>query len=411
MVSGGADSMAMLCLVQAYQEKQPRTIVVHHCHHGVHPDADRWAELVEKAAVKRGWQFLCHHLKLSLGPEFEATARDARYAAIQPHVEEHDVVMTAHHQDDQLETLCLRLAQGTGLIGLIGMPGSRPFGAGRLVRPFLDLTRGQLRHECTIRNEAFIDDPSNLDVRYRRNLIRLHVLPRLFRVAPRARTELLALRRIALGEVERMRGRLQPYVPDQNTLVVPIASDPEYITWQLRFWCHAHGWYAPPSAMLSEFARQCCEAESDRQPEIRLTEQVSIRAWSGRLWWVHAMEVRLDERIEKLRLEPNTPKTLHLKGGMLSLDPGPIGEQLTIFQGVTGRSFRLARNRPQYSLKQLAQQLGVPPWYRSLWPLITSKDIVIGWGPQDAREHSLIPHPLSWQWIPEPRKSDGSAVS
>ena len=411
MVSGGADSMALLCLVQAYQETHPRTIIVHHCHHGVHPDANAWALLVEKAARKRNWTFHCHPLDLTLGPDFEATAREARYAAIRPHVREHDVVMTAHHQDDQLETLCLRLAQGTGLIGLTGMPMSRTFGAGRLVRPFLDLTRGQLRHECTIRNEPFVDDPSNLDVRYRRNLVRLHLLPRLVRLAPQARTELLALRRIALGEVERIRDRLQPYVPDQETLVVPLASEPELIAWQVRFWCHAHGWYAPPTAMLSEFSRQCCDAEPDRQPEIRLTAQVSLRAWSGRLWWVCTSEERLDERVERLRLEPNTPKSLHLKGGVLSLDPGPIGEQLTVFQGVTGRSFRLARNRPQYSLKQLAQHLGVPPWCRSVWPLITSKDIVIGWGPRDAREHSLIPHPLSWQWIAEPRKSDGSAVS
>ena len=411
MISGGADSMALLCLVQAYQEAHPRKIIVHHCHHGVHAEADQWAVLVEKATRKRDWPCQVHRLNLIMGPDFEARARTARYDAVERMVGSGDVVMTAHHQDDQLETLCLRLAQGTGMIGLIGMAISRPFGLGRLARPFLDLTRTQLRHECMIRNESFIDDPSNLDVRFQRNLVRLHLLPRLFRVAPQARSELLGLRKVALAEVERMRARLQPCVPDRETVVIPMADAFDLIGWQIRFWCHAHGWYAPSSAMLDEFARQCRHAEPDRQPEIRLTDEVVIKAWSGRLWWVSPTENRSDERVERIRLEPNSSKTLQLKGGTLILNPGSIGEHLTIYQGVTGRSFRLARNRPQYSLKQLAQQLGVPPWYRGLWPLIASKDIILGWGPQDAREHSLIPHPLNWQWHAEPRKSDGSAVS
>lgn len=411
MVSGGSDSMALLCLVHAFNERTARRVIVHHCDHGVHPDSEQWASLVEKAATKRAWESHVHRLSLTPGADFEARARAARYSAILPFVGPLDVVMTGHHQDDQVETLCLRLAQGTGLIGLTGIPVARPFGLGRLVRPFLDLTRAQLRHECTLRNEAFVEDSSNLDIRYHRNLARLHLIPRLARIAPLARSQLLALRRVAIADVERMRARLAPCVPDRETLIVPMADHAEGICWQIRFWCHAHGWYAPSSAMLDEFARQCLTADSDRQPEILIHEQIAIRAWGRRLWWVERATARPDERVERVRLEPNQPVSLHFHGGTLHLDPGPIGEQLTIYQGVTGRSFRLARNRPQYSLKQLAQSLSVPPWQRGLWPLIASKDLVLGWGPIDARESHLIPHPLTWTWSPEPRKSDGSAVS
>ncbi|MEK9606290.1 MAG: tRNA lysidine(34) synthetase, partial [Gammaproteobacteria bacterium] len=83
-----------------------------------------------------------------------------------------EVVMTAHHRDDQIETLLMRLSQGSGLIGLAGIPVVRAFGPGLLIRPLLSLSRKQLKQVLTARNLKHITDPSNQDPSYLRNYIR-----------------------------------------------------------------------------------------------------------------------------------------------------------------------------------------------------------------------------------------------
>ena len=137
--------------------------------------------------------FRAHHLNLELGPEFEARARSARYDAVMSEVEQGDVVMTAHHRDDQVETLLIRLSQGSGIIGLAGIPVTRPFGLGVLIRPLLSLSRQQLKQVLLARNLRHVVDPSNQDPSYLRNYIRLQFLPALSRVAPGARGQLLQL--------------------------------------------------------------------------------------------------------------------------------------------------------------------------------------------------------------------------
>jgi len=110
MISGGADSMALLALVADFSKVVPRQVVVHHCHHGVAREADDWLQFVQTETERRGFDFKAHHLHLELGPEFEARARKARYDAVMREVSSGEVVMTAHHRDDQVETLLMRLS-------------------------------------------------------------------------------------------------------------------------------------------------------------------------------------------------------------------------------------------------------------------------------------------------------------
>ncbi len=88
-------------------------------------------------------------------------------------------LLTAHHADDQLETLLLRLLRGTGVRGLRGIIAFAPFGAGWLGRPLLDFTREELRAEAAARKLAWLEDPSNAEPRHDRNYLRLEVLPAL----------------------------------------------------------------------------------------------------------------------------------------------------------------------------------------------------------------------------------------
>jgi tRNA(Ile)-lysidine synthase len=86
-------------------------------------------------------------------------------------------VLTAHHADDQLETVLLRLLRGTGVRGLRGILAFEPFAAGSLGRPLLDFTRAELEAEARAMALTWLDDPSNDDLRHDRNFLRLRVLP------------------------------------------------------------------------------------------------------------------------------------------------------------------------------------------------------------------------------------------
>ena len=415
MVSGGADSMALLTLVSEFHRTVPREVIIHHCHHGVAEAADQWADFVAGESEQRGFAFQLHRLQLPLGAEFESRARDARYAAVGEAVEAGDVVMTAHHRDDQIETLVMRLAQGSGLIGLAGIPQARTLGKALLVRPLLSLTRQQLRTLLAHRNVGFIVDPSNGQWQYRRNFMRLKLLPALSRVAPKARTQLQQLSARATDKVQAAREALGAACPTRTQTEVPMASTESLIGWQVRFFAQAQGCYAPSSEQIQEFSRQCMSAEADRIPELAIAgSSYVLRRWAGQLYWLDTQGLITDldkEHIEAVRLEPNSERVLQFATGRLHLQSGPASEDLTVYFAVQGRSFRFARRRPLQSLKQLAQTLGVPPWMRRSTPLLASGDRVLGWGALDAREQGLIPHALKWQWEMVPRHSEESSVS
>ena len=414
MISGGADSMALLALVADFSKMVMREVIIHHCDHCVAAEAGDWLQFVKTETERRGFAFRAHHLNLELGSEFEARARKARYDSVMSEVEQGDVVMTAHHLDDQVETLLIRLSQGSGLIGLAGIPVTRPFGLGVLIRPLLSLSRKQLSQVLAARNLRHVADPSNQDTSYLRNYIRLQFLPVLSRVAPAARDQLLQLSKVATKLVFRAGETLGEHLPVLGIDSVAVASTPSLIAWQVRFFAQAHGRHAPSALQISEFARQCVDAANDRLPEVLIGEDVAIRKWGNHLYWVDLKTLGQEAESEITRMEkidPNQLCELRFPNGVLSLSTGAASEDVAVFWGVKGRSFRLGRKRPMQSLKQLAQTLGLPPWLRQRTPLIAISDQIIGWGAIDCRDERLIPHSLQWQWRFVPRNTADSNVS
>ena len=111
------------------------------------------------------------------GKGLEAAARDARYAAFGRHLAEGESLVLAHHQDDQAETVLLRLLRGSGSDGLAAMRGERRFAGGFLLRPLLGLPRAQLLDYARAHGLAWCEDPSNQDPGADRNFLRLRVMP------------------------------------------------------------------------------------------------------------------------------------------------------------------------------------------------------------------------------------------
>ena len=182
-VSGGVDSMVLLTLLRQATELK---LVVAHFDHGIRPDSRQDRELVQQTAERYGIPF--EHTEGKLGPgTSEATARRARYEFLERvrHQRGADAIVTAHHQDDLLETAILNLLRGTGRKGLTSL-ANRP----HVLRPLLGVSKAQLLDYARRHQVVWREDSTNADEAYLRNYVRRRLMPRL---DPSSRAHLLSI--------------------------------------------------------------------------------------------------------------------------------------------------------------------------------------------------------------------------
>lgn len=182
--SGGVDSTALALLLArlAATDRLSGPLTLGHVDHGVQSHSRSAAIQVAELARRLGIRSQERRLSLGPGPHSEQTLRDARYAALEQMATDLGVqtLVTAHHADDQLETVLFRALRGAGPAGLAGIPVSRPLGPGLTVmRPLLEVPRGQLEDLIAESGEPVVEDPSNRNLRFTRNRLRHEVLPRL----------------------------------------------------------------------------------------------------------------------------------------------------------------------------------------------------------------------------------------
>lgn len=182
-LSGGADSTALLW---ACAKRWPVRVHAIHVHHGLQAAADGFqAHCVQLCAELQVPLAVVHvNAKHATGESPEEMARKARYAAFHNVLQTHwqgqvKDVLLAQHADDQVETLLLALSRGAGLPGLASMPAQTEREGVRYHRPWLHVQKQQLRDALHAVGQAWVEDPSNTDVRYTRNRIRAQLLPAL----------------------------------------------------------------------------------------------------------------------------------------------------------------------------------------------------------------------------------------
>lgn len=170
-VSGGVDSMVLLDLLSKATRLK---LVVAHYEHGIREDSHADFMLVKAVAKKYNLPFVAAHGALGPGAS-EAEARDARYNFLfqAMHEEGAAAVVTAHHQDDVLETAILNLLRGTGRLGLSSLRTRD-----HLIRPLLDYSKKDIRAYADANGLKWHEDSTNTDDRYLRNYIRQHILSR-----------------------------------------------------------------------------------------------------------------------------------------------------------------------------------------------------------------------------------------
>ncbi len=208
-VSGGADSVALLHALLGIGQR----VAVAHIHHGLRgAEADADLAFVARLAQALGVPFSATRVDAVArdGRSPEARARALRYQALEAIRVRIGCagIATAHHSDDQAETVLLRAVRGTGIPGLAAIRAS--LDGGRVLRPLLGLQRAGLRRYLTERGIAYRDDASNQDLSIPRNRLRAEVLPALESIQPGASARLASLARLAAQNDAALLGELEP---------------------------------------------------------------------------------------------------------------------------------------------------------------------------------------------------------
>lgn len=377
-LSGGLDSTALLHLLAAEPTLRARGLRALHVDHGLHPGSAAWGEACRANCEALGVPLQI--VRVAVQPDgdgLEAAARRARHAAFADALQSGELLLTAHHRDDQAETVLLRLLRGAG-DGLAAMRPLRPFAAGWLWRPLLGQPRAALAAYAREHALHWVEDPSNASDRHDRNFLRHHVLPRLAERWPQAGTalarsaSLLATQADLLaGEDARRLAQVQGLDPAALSVPALQAEPPAWRARLLRAWVAALG--LPPLAAEAP-------ASIERELLAARPDATARFAWSGAQMhrWrdlLHAAPARAPLPTDwSADWTGESPLALP-GGGTLALEPARRFETpLRVHARQGGERLRLPGRNHHTELKHALQDLGVPPWERARLPLLSAPD-------------------------------------
>ncbi len=393
--SGGLDSSVLLHLAQAYAAKKNRRLFAFHIHHGLNVKADDWLDHCRNTCEQLAVPFDFRRVTLNLaeGEGVEAVARRERYAALTAMCRQHGVnlLLTAHHEDDQVETVLMQLMRGAGVAGLSGMeilgavPGEDDEQTPQLLRPLLAVSRQALEAWANEKGLAWVEDDSNLDVRYTRNAIRQQVAPMLSGFFPgfekrvaRSALHMQSASRL-LNELAEMDWE-RCHDGDALDIIRMAELGHDRFDNLFRFWLDAHGLRMPSTAWLKEARTQLLEAREDAQVKLEL-EGAVIRRYRQHLVFQETNPERpvvLPEQRLTFTWQGESRLKMAEFGGELLFEPASEGvdagwlrEQTLVLGAYSGKAMlKVNARRPTKSLKAHYQERRVPSWERQRLPLL-----------------------------------------
>lgn len=420
--SGGLDSHVLLHLLATDRAlRSERTLAAIHVDHNLQAASASWGEHCARVCDKLAVPFRVVKIdaRPAPGESPEAAARDARYAALAAELGIEAALLTAHHRDDQAETLLLQLLRGAGPHGLAAMPSAVRFGRGWLWRPFLDVDRADLLAYAWTHHLHWIEDTSNDDTRFDRNYLRHRVLPLLRGRWPAVGRNLARSAQLCAeaaswldAEADADLARAAPRHPDTLSLSVLCELGELRQRNTLRWWLRQLGLPLPDSRQLRHILRDTLTAGRDRQPCVRWPGG-EVRRYRDTLYAMSPLPLHDARRtyswysttdgwqpldlpnVGRLRLQTVMGSGLRagaLAGGLLKIGFRQGGER---FQP-SGRSHG-------QELKKLLQEASIPPWKRDRLPLLHADGkllAVVGLG--IAADQIVSAHETGWQPVLDP---------
>lgn len=418
-LSGGRDSMALLDIAARFLKDKQQALLAQltavYVNHGLSPNASDWEAHCRTECERRGIPFRAVAVKVTpQGDGIEARARELRYKALAKEAESlgADIIMTAHHEDDRIETFLIQWLRGAGPEGLAAFPRERllsgidavprmaPEDAGSLfgtlngprslllVRPWCGVPAAEIHRYARNMRLKWVEDESNKDPRFIRNRIRNEVLPLLeairpgFRAAAARSVALVAqtadvLKSVAQTDLEGCRSKRNA---EALSIFALLRLVPARQAWCLRAWLLERGLPPPSKAKLDELLRQLREAGTDINLTIRMKDR-EVRRWGSDLVVRRAAaEASPEERSEKL-FWTGADWVLPAWGGVLAVipcrddEPGISVERLEsaeieVSNRRGGQRVQLWANRPASPLKDLYIAAQIPAFERPGLPLL-----------------------------------------
>ena len=393
--SGGLDSHALLHALATGRSSCPYTLSAIYIDHGLQPDSHAWGKHCAHICAALAVPFESRRVTITAIERdgLEAAARRARYTALAALLAPGDLLLTAHHRDDQAETVLLQLLRGSGVAGLAAMPERVPLGQGELLRPLLGFSRAALHEYARAQRLDWIDDPSNHACYLRRNFLRTAIMPRLEQHWPEVR-QMLARTAAHSAEAqtlldERAQEDLETcldYAVPRYPHALRVASVVQLSAARqrnlLRYWLRSQGFRLPDRYRLEELCRRVTSESRTRQACVQW-EGTEVWRYRDRLVAVpgqalpdNTMDVSWDlcaplelTGVGELRAE--TARGHGLSRARLRAN----GVQVRMRRG--GELLHLPGRAHRHALKKLLLAAGVPPWERMRLPLFYADDQLV----------------------------------
>lgn len=387
-----------------------------HVDHGLQPDSSRWSEHCEASATALNIAFVSLKVDVPLdsGKGLEASARDVRYAALCSELRSGDWLLSAHHREDQAETLLLNLIRGSGPAGVAGIGAARRLGPGWLVRPMLNVDRADILSYAEREGLIWLEDPSNIDRRFDRNFLRHDVIPtmksrwpdiatRLHRSAGHAGEASQLLQDLAAMDLDTLRGS------SDSGVRVPIAAlsalSPARQRNVLRYALRDQGLSTPSASQLERILTELVPARADAEPVVSWPG-ASVRRYRDDIYLLPEMKPA------ELKAATISGSTVHLGEGLgvLKLTPGAesglsealVKAGLTLRSRRGGEELKPAGHRHTRKLKKLLQDEAVVPWMRECLPLLYAGERLVAVGDLWMASDAVSSPGVAVQWIGRP---------
>lgn len=381
--SGGIDSHVLLHLIASSDVlRNSYTIKAIHVDHGLQAQSKQWAEHCQ--AVCQEYAMACELISLNcqppVGVSVQAYAREQRYQAIFQQMPQQSCLLTAHHQDDQAETLLLQLMRGSGVQGLAAMPVWQCRHANTLFRPFVNkVTRHSILEYAQSHQLQWIDDPSNDKMYYDRNYLRQAVMPALTQHWPSLSKTLARSARLCaetsslLSEIAEQ--DIAMCLDNDGGLKLDSLKKLSQARQKnsLRFWLQQQGLLLPSEVLMQQMHQQLLNSREDAEPVINHHDR-QLRRYHNTLYCMTKLtDATMPVIPWDLSQSLDLPENLGRLSAELSMEQGIFVEDK---HSVSVR-FRQGGERCQpvgrvgsHPLKKLMQEWNIPPWKRDKIPLI-----------------------------------------
>ena len=386
--SGGVDSTVLLHVMKNIIDEKSQIRAIH-INHNIVDNSKVWTKTCKSICKNFGIDIEIISLELTHnGYGLEAAARDERYKKLKEKLYENEYLLTAHHEEDQMETVFLRMARGTGLDGLQGINEKYSFGEGIIFRPMLEVSKTSVMDYAKEHQLKWVEDSSNQDTHFDRNFLRKKIIPQFRERWPSIASSVSRLSQLSAQNIKILNQIAEEDIgPIANMNELPLAKlldkSFERANNMLRYIILANGMSIPSMKTLQDGLKEMLDPETDKS--VIAWKDYCIRKYKNHLYFLsnsdlepNKVDVRIPWEIGKtVNLGENigTIEATFIHGDGLSIEK--CKNKLTISYRQGGELIKPIGHRINKSLKNLFQENQILPWMRDKIPLIYYQDELV----------------------------------